>query len=105
MKKFIFLVSAFLISQSAAAQWSEEDRSSFSKLLWLSEVENDVDTKVRMVRFISCITAYYELNYSFSGVLEKWNSTPVDQDFLSEFIYVNETCDRMIQQNVDVSNT
>ena len=105
MKKFIIAITALLVYSPAFADWSKEDRSRFTELLWISEAENNADTKIRMVRFIKCITNYYEQQYSFAKVLEKWNSTDIDAQWLSEFIDVNSRCDEMIRSNEDSTNT
>ena len=105
MKKFIIAITALLVCSPASADWSKEDRSRFAELLWISEAEDNVDTKIRMVRFIKCITKYYEQQYPFAKVLEKWNSTDIDARWLSEFIDVNDRCDEMIRNNEDSTNT
>ena len=105
MKKFIIAITALFVCSPAFADWSKEDRSRFTELLWISEAENNVDTKIRMVRFIKCITKYYESKYPFEQVLSKWNSTPIDTEFVSEFIDVNNHCDEMIHNNEDSTNT
>ena len=104
MKKFIIAITALLVCSPAFADWSKKDRDYFSELLWLSEAEESVDTKIRMVRFITCITNYYESKYPFDQVLSRWNSTPIDVEFVSEFIDVNGRCDEMISNNEDSTN-
>ena len=102
MKKIIAVIFILMLSQPVFASWSQKDRTHFAELLWLPEAEKNVDVKVRMLRFISCITSYYEAHYPFAGVLEKWNSAPVDIEWISEFIAVNERCDAMIADGKDV---
>ena len=105
MKKFIIAITALLVCSPASADWTKEDRSRFTELLWISEAEDNVDTKIRMVRFIKCITKYYEQQYPFAKVLEKLNSTDIDARWLSEFIDVNDRCNEMILNNEDSTNT
>ena len=105
MKKFIIAITALLICSPAFADWSKEDRDYFSELLWLPEKEGTVEDKLNMVRFISCLTNYYESKYPFDQVLSRWNSTPVDIEFVSEFIDVNSRCSEMIGNNEDSTNT
>ena len=90
------------MSQSALGKWSEEDRAHFTELLWLPQAEEDMDIKVRMVRFIGCITKYYEEKYPFSKVLERWNSKEIDVEFLSEFMIVNDRCSWIVENNKDI---
>ena len=93
-----------MLGQPSFAEWSPQDRSDFSELLWIAEAEENIDVKIRMVRFISCITKYYEEHYPFAKVLERWHSTEIDADFLSEFIFVNDRCDERISNDEDVSD-
>ena len=83
MKKFIIAITALMVCSPAFADWSKKDRDYFSELLWLPEEEGTFENKLNMVRFISCLTDYYESRYPFEQVLSKWNSTPVDIEFVS----------------------
>ena len=104
MKKIILVLIAVMISSPVFADWSQKDRSHFSELLWLPAANETVDLKIRMFRFIACITSYYEEHYPFSKVLEQWNSTVIDTDFLSEFVFVNDRCNEKITNNEDVKD-
>ena len=105
MKKFIIAIIALMVCSPAFADWTKKDRDYFSELLWLPEEEGTIEDKLNMVRFISCLTDYYESKYSFEQVLSRWNSKPVDIEFLKEFIDRNNHCSQMIGNNEDSVNT
>ena len=91
MKKNLQLYSTLLLSSTAFASWTQEQKSSFSDLLWSPEHASTPAEKMNQVIFISCLTKYYEAKYSFEQVMSWWYQPP-NPELIQEFMIVNANC-------------
>ena len=91
MKKFVVAISALLLSSTAFASWSQEQKSSFSDLLWSPEHASTPAERMNQVIFISCLTKYYEAKYPFEQVMNWWYQPP-NPELIQEFMIVNADC-------------
>ena len=91
MKKFAIALSALLLSSTAFASWSQEQKDKFSELLWSPEHASTPAERMNQVMFISCLTEYYEDRYTFKQVMSWWYLPP-DPKLIEEYIVVNAQC-------------
>ena len=91
MKKFAIALSALFLSSTAFASWTQEQKSSFSDLLWSPEHASTPAERMNQVMFISCLTEYYEDRYTFKQVMSWWYLPP-DPKLIEEYIIVNANC-------------
>ena len=91
MKKFAVAISALLLSSTAFASWTQEQKSSFSDLLWSPEHASTPAERMNQVIFISCLTKYYEAKYPFEQVMNWWYQPP-NPELIQEFMIVNANC-------------
>lgn len=95
MKKFAIAISTLLLSSTASASWTQEDKDKFSELLWIPEQAKTVSDKMNQVNFITCLTKYYESKYTFEQIHQWWYQAP-RKELVEEFVIVNEECKRMV---------
>ena len=100
MKKFAIALSALLLSSTAFASWTQEDKDKFSELLWIPEQATTPADTMNLVQFIDCLTKYYESKYTFEQVHQWWYEPP-RTELIEEFVVVNAECKRMILAQVN----
>jgi hypothetical protein len=100
MKKFVIALSTLLLSSTAFASWTQEQKDTFSELLWVPEQAATPEDTMNLVQFIDCLTKYYESKYTFEQV-HRWWYEPPRTELVKEFVIVNAECKRMILAQVN----
>ena len=103
MKKFIIATSALLLSNTAHASWTQEQKDDFYQMLYKPEQVVDVNSKINMVRFIECMTKYYESYHPYETI-ERWKTALMHPSDVTEFRTVQSECRTLVLHDAKSTN-
>ena len=103
MKKFIVAISILLIGTPAAASWTQEQRDDFYQMLYREDQVKDVNSKMNMIRFIECMTKYYESEHPYE-IVASWKTALMHPKDVDEFRVVQSECRNLVLNDAKSTN-
>jgi len=102
MKKF-FIAALSLVSSISAveANWSEESKKTYSKLMFNTAMEyqrySSILSVPQTIDMINCIGSFYEVNYTYNE-WERMFYEGTDEE-VQEFSFIEEVCIGMVKMS------
>ena len=103
MKRFIIAISTLLISTPTLASWTQEQKDDFYRMLYRADQVTDVNSKLNMIRFIECMTKYYESEHSYETI-QQWQTSLMHPEDVREFRAVQFECRELVLTNAKSTN-
>lgn len=103
MKKFLVAISILLIGTPAAASWTQEQRDDFYQMLYREDQVKDVNSKINMIRFIECMTKYYESEHPYETIV-RWKTSFMHPQDVVEFRVIQSECRNLVLNDAKSTN-